>query len=63
MEKLTALGFLLIFGLAVFNVSSDYLKAEDKKKWVRGAVWWLAMYTMLMGPLFVTLYLLMAFGQ
>jgi len=63
MEKLIGLGVLLCFGLAIVNVSREYLEAEDKKKWVRGAVWWLAMYTMLIGPLFLTFYLLMSFGQ
>jgi len=62
MSKLTILLFLVISGFALVNVSRDYFHAVDKKKWIRGAVWWLAMYTMLMGPLFATLYLLFTFG-
>ena len=63
MEKLVILGFLFCFGLAIVNLSRDYLKAEDKRKWIRGAVWWLVMYMLLTGPLFLTLLLLMTFGQ
>ena len=49
-------------GLALFSVSKDYLEADDKKTWLGGAGWWLAMYSMVLGPLFLTLYLLFTFG-
>jgi len=54
---------LVLNGIALRNLYLDYSKAEDKKKWVRNAMWWAAMFTMILGPAFLTFYLLMTFGQ